>query len=72
MRKLTIAQYAAKGGRYVKRTKEIEAELISTKEAIRRQLHVVNARTEGDGHILFVYQDATGAYFYNVTHGAGK
>lgn len=71
MKKLTITAYTAKGGEYVRQEKEIEAEFITKKEALRRRLHIVHARPRYDGtdSALIVYQDAAGAYFYTLTDG---
>lgn len=66
MQKLTITTYKNQGGQYVKQEKEIEAEFITRKEAVRRRLHIVHARAQHDGtdSALIVYQGDDGAYFY--------
>ena len=74
MKKLTITAYTDRGGQYVKEEKEIEAEFVTRKEAIKRRLHIVHARTQCNGtdSALIVYQNEAGAYFYNTTNGARK
>lgn len=71
MQKLTITTYTAQSGEYARQEKEIEAEFITKKEALRRRLHIVHARPRYDGtnSALIVYQDAEGAYFYTLTNG---
>lgn len=58
----------------MKEEKEIEAEFVTRKEAIKRRLHIVHARTQCNGtdSALIVYQNEAGAYFYNTTNGARK
>lgn len=68
MRKFTIPQYTAQDGRYVRQKKKIEAAFITRKEALRRRLHIVHARTECGGSNLIVYQDDDGAYFYTTEY----
>lgn len=72
MQKLTITTYTAQGGQYVKQEKEIEAEFITKKEAIRRRLHIFHARTQYDGadSALIVYQGGDETYFYTADHKA--
>lgn len=68
MKKLTITAYTDRGGQYVKEEKEIEAEFVTRKEALKRRLHIVHARTGFEGSNLIVYQDDGGAYFYNTEY----